>query len=85
MSIWARETCLLYAAIQAIHGVTTKCTKGIWYGAGEHIEGFSLHTHRSKQDHKERRKIREKAFTTARRFVSTSYASIATQQRNASF
>jgi hypothetical protein len=49
-------------AVQAIHGVTTKCTKGIWYGAGEHIEGFSLHTTRSKKDHKERRKIWEKAF-----------------------
>lgn len=49
-------------AVQAIHGVTTKCTKGIWYGAGEHIEGFSLHTTRDKKDHKERRKMWEKAF-----------------------
>jgi hypothetical protein len=51
-------------AVQAIHGVTTKCTKGIWYGAGEHIEGFSLQTTRSKQDHKERRKVWEKAFNS---------------------
>ncbi|KIW05638.1 uncharacterized protein PV09_03509 [Verruconis gallopava] len=49
-------------AIPVIHGVGTKCRKGLWYGAGEHVEGFSLHTTRDKKDHRERRRIWDKAF-----------------------
>jgi hypothetical protein len=49
-------------AVPIVHGVSTKCTKGLWYGAGEHIEGFSLHTSRDKKDHRERRRVWDRAF-----------------------
>lgn len=49
-------------AVPVIHGIGSKCTKGPWYGPGSHLEGFSLHTTRDKQNHKDRRKIWEKAF-----------------------
>ncbi|KAF2278282.1 cytochrome P450 [Westerdykella ornata] len=49
-------------AIPLIHGPTSKCTKGQWYAGSYHIEGASLQTTRSKQDHKERRKVWERAF-----------------------
>jgi hypothetical protein len=49
-------------AIPIVHGVGTKCTKGPWYGAGEHIEGFSLHTSRDKKNHRERRRVWDRAF-----------------------
>lgn len=34
----------------------SRCTKGPFYSAGHNIEGYSVHTTRSKQDHKERRR-----------------------------
>ncbi|KAF2466583.1 cytochrome P450 [Lindgomyces ingoldianus] len=49
-------------AISLIHGPTSRCTKGSWYDNSKAIEGSSLHTTRDKRDHKERRKIWERAF-----------------------
>ncbi|KAF2176885.1 cytochrome P450 [Zopfia rhizophila CBS 207.26] len=49
-------------AVPLIHGIASKCTKGPWYDSAKHIEGSSLHSTRSKQDHKERRRIWDRAF-----------------------
>lgn len=49
-------------AIPLIHGPMTKCTKSVWYSGSYFLEGSSVHTSRSKQDHRERRKIWERAF-----------------------
>jgi cytochrome P450 len=43
-------------AIPLIHGPTTRCTKGPWYSAGQHLAGTSTHTTRDKEDHRRRRK-----------------------------
>jgi hypothetical protein len=51
-------------AVPVVHGVQSKCSKGPWYGAASHLEGFSLHTSRDKKNHKERRRIWDRAFNT---------------------
>jgi hypothetical protein len=48
-------------AIPLIHGPMTKCRKGPWYESTKHMEGYSLHTTPSKNDHKERRKAWDRA------------------------
>lgn len=49
-------------AIPLIYGPMSKCRKGVWYSGAYHIEGASLHTTRSHQDHRERRKAWDRAF-----------------------
>jgi len=49
-------------AVPLIHGVGSKCSKGVWYSNAAHIEGYSLHTTRDKKNHRERRRIWDKAF-----------------------
>jgi cytochrome P450 family 628 len=51
-------------AVPVVHGPTSKCRKGLWYSGGYHIEGSSLHTTRDKKNHKERRRIWDRAFNT---------------------
>jgi cytochrome P450 len=41
----------------------SKCRKGVWYSGTYHIEGASLQTTRSPQDHRERRKAWDRAFS----------------------
>lgn len=40
----------------------SKCRKSVWYSGSFHLEGASLQTTRSQQDHRERRKIWDRAF-----------------------
>lgn len=42
----------------------SRCRKTIWYGASYHLEGASLQTTRDHQEHKERRKAWDRAFST---------------------
>lgn len=63
--IGPRELSIIDAeAIPLVHGPFSKCRKGPFYGFMEHIEGFSVHTTPSKQEHKERRKLWDKALST---------------------
>ena len=41
----------------------SRCTKPIWYSGSYHLEGASLQTTRSYQEHKERRKVWDRAFS----------------------
>jgi cytochrome P450 len=49
-------------AVTLVHGPTTKCRKSALYGTTSFIEGYSLLSTRSKQEHRDRRKIWEHAF-----------------------
>jgi len=49
-------------AIPLVHGPLTRCSKPVIYSNSGFLEGFSLQSTRSKQDHRERRKIWEHAF-----------------------
>ncbi|KAJ4300727.1 hypothetical protein N0V90_002815 [Kalmusia sp. IMI 367209] len=50
-------------AVPLIHGPMSKCKKSAWYTGSYHVEGASLHTTRDKQDHRERRKAWDRAFS----------------------
>lgn len=50
-------------AIPLIHGPMSRCRKTIWYGSSYHVEGASLQTTRNHQEHKERRKAWDRAFS----------------------
>jgi cytochrome P450 len=49
-------------AIPVIHGYSSKCTKTLWYNNAVAAEGLSVHTTQDKVDHRERRKVWDKAF-----------------------
>ncbi|KAF2129891.1 cytochrome P450 [Dothidotthia symphoricarpi CBS 119687] len=49
-------------AVPLIHGPMSRCSKGPWYGAVNYLSGVSLQTTRSKEEHKQRRKIWDRAF-----------------------
>ncbi|KAL5404942.1 hypothetical protein PMIN06_004993 [Paraphaeosphaeria minitans] len=50
-------------AIPLIYGPMSKCRKGVWYSGAYHVEGASLQTTRDHQDHRERRKAWDRAFS----------------------
>jgi cytochrome P450 len=52
-------------AIPLIHGPMSRCQKSPFYSATACIEGYSVHSTRSKTDHKQRRKIWDRAFNAS--------------------
>lgn len=50
-------------AIPLIHGPMTKCRKGPWYDASEHLGGISTQFTRNKEEHKQRRKAWDHALS----------------------
>ncbi|KAF2752115.1 cytochrome P450 [Sporormia fimetaria CBS 119925] len=49
------------AAIPLVHGAQAKCVKGVWYDMFKHMEGSSIHTARSKDLHREHRRVWDRA------------------------
>ena len=59
-----REVTIFCAdAIPLVHGPLSRCRKGPWYEGASHMSGDSVHTTRSKDEHKRRRKDWDRAFS----------------------
>jgi len=59
-----RELSIINAdAVPLIHGSLSKCRKTTWYSGAYFIEGASVHSTRDKQEHKERRKVWDRALS----------------------